>query len=385
MTKLDEAELRGQPSNGTPPGVAGRRTRVVIVHDYLTQAGGAERVVAGMLRGWPDAEVRTLLYDPSRTFAEFAGARIVTSPLQKLAPHVSHRVLLPLMPAALHFLTVASADVVVSSSSGWAHGVAVPDGIPHICYCHTPARWLYDTARYTGSRTTAALSYPALSALRRWDRRAAARPTVFVANSENVRLRIGRIYGRDAVVLHPPVEVGRFRPTPIPEHGYLLVVSRLLHYKRVELAVEAGSRLGLEVVVAGEGPERRRLRAYASDRVRFLGRVSDHELARIYAGSRLCFVGGEEDFGIAALEANAAGRPVVAFGRGGALETVAQGVTGVLFGEQTAIAAVDAVRTALARDWDPELLARHAAGFSPEVFLAGLKQIVAAHVGLRAA
>jgi glycosyltransferase involved in cell wall biosynthesis len=350
--------------------------RVVIVHDYLTQRGGAERVVAELLSRWPDAELRTLLHDADGTFPVFAERRVRTSPLQHLAGRVSHRALLPLLPAAVRSLAIDDADLVISSSSGWAHGVPVAKGIPHVTYCHNPARWLYDTSTYLDGR--GALGHtlaPVFSALRRWDRRAAARPTRYVANSENVRERIAATYGRQADVVHPPVRTDGLEPTPIPADGYVLVLSRLLRYKRVDLAIDGAARAGMRVVVAGAGPERAHLEETAGPHATFLGRVADEDLPALFAGARCFFLGGEEDFGITPLEANAAGRPVVAYGRGGALETVRDSETGVLFDQPTAASAADAIARACAVDWQPQALAAHAATFNPERFLDELEDI----------
>jgi len=350
--------------------------RVVIVHDYLTQAGGAERVVAAMLERWPDAELRTLLYEPEHTFAEFAEREPVTSALQGLSSKLSHRALLPAFPWAMRSLAVEQADLVLSSSSGWAHAISVPDGVPHVCYCHNPARWLYDTASYIPDVRKRLALLPLLRSLRRWDQRGATGPTRYVANSHNVRRRIQRAYGRTADVLHPPVEVDRLTPTPLPASGYVLVLSRLMAYKRIDLAIRAGRLAGMPVVVAGEGPELPHLKALAGNDVHFLGRVPDADLPGLFDGAAAFMLCGEEDFGITPLEANASGRPVVAFGSGGALETVVDGETGVLFGEQTEESAAGALGEALGRSWEPATLAAHAQRFHKTRFLDGLSRIV---------
>jgi glycosyltransferase involved in cell wall biosynthesis len=351
--------------------------RVVILHDYLTQSGGAERVVAALLERWPEAELRTLIYDPDGTFEVFAGHDPRTSRVQGLAGRVSHRALLPVLPLAARSLAVSDADLVVSSSSGWAHGIPVAAGIPHICYCHNPPRWLYDARSYIRNPVFRSTMRPLLSSLRRWDQRAARRPTRYVANSHNVRRRIERVYDRRAEVVHPPVDVSRFRPMPLAaDGGYLLVLSRLLPYKRVDLAIAAGRALGLGVVVAGDGPDRKRLQGMADSSVEFLGRVDDDEIPPLFAGAGALFNGGEEDFGITPLEANAAGRPVVAYGRGGALETVVDGQTGILFRTQDAASASHGLRRALEHSWSPNALAAHAARFSQAQFLPRFSAIV---------
>ncbi len=361
--------------------------KVVILHDYLTQPGGAERVVATMLERWPDAELRTLVHDADGTFPEFNDHAPVTSPLQRVAGRASHRALLPVLPLATRSLAVGpgEADVVISSSSGWAHGIPVAEGIPHVCYCHNPARWLYDAERYIGNPLLRTLLGPLLALLRRWDQAAARRPTRYLANSENVRGRIERAYGRPADVLPPPINTGRLAPSPLPANGYLLVLSRLLPYKRVDLAIEAARRVGMPAVVAGDGPDRKRLEALAGPDTTFLGRVDDDAIPGLYAGASAFFLGGEEDFGITPLEANAAGRPVVAYGAGGALETVRDGDTGVLFGRQAPEDAAAGLERALGTTWSPDRLATHAEGYSAGTFLDRLERVVDEELDLVAA
>jgi glycosyltransferase involved in cell wall biosynthesis len=371
---------RHRPGGRRARATATRRRGVVLVHDYLTQMGGAERVVADFVRHWPQAEVRTLLYEPATTFQEFRSVGVHTSVLQPLAAAVSHRAMFPLMPVAMRTIEVCDAELVISSSSGWAHGVRVPSGTPHVCYCHSPARWLYSGRRFIRRRRAERALTPLLAALRRWDRSAARRPTLYVANSRTVKERIAELYGREATVLHPPVDVERFRPTPIPQDGYLLVLSRLLGYKRIDLAIAAAAAVGRPLVIAGEGPERDRLEQAAGPDVTFVGRVPDEALADLFAGAGALLQCGEEDFGIAVLEANAAGRPAVALGRGGALETIRPGETGVLFDQPGVDAVAEAVRTALERRWQPELLALHAHAFAPDRFFAAFERIIERHV-----
>jgi glycosyltransferase involved in cell wall biosynthesis len=377
LVTIFQNPVKNRPTS-TPCGGAESRPplKLVILHDYLTQAGGAERVVASMLERWPQAELRTLVFDPSGTFPVFAHRDPQTSWLQPLASRMSHRVLLPALPLATRSLGVEEADIVISSSSGWAHGIPVAPGIPHICYCHNPPRWLYDTQTYLGNRHARRALSPVLSGLRRWDRAAGRRPTRYVANSENVRARIRSVYGRPATVVHPPVDVDRFAATALPSTGYLLVLSRLLPYKRVDLAIAAARSAGVPVVVAGEGPDRRRLQRLANGSIEFLGRVRDADLQRLFEGASAVFCGGEEDFGITPLEANAAARPVVAYGRGGALETVIDGETGVLFSSPDEEAAGLALRRALDRDWDADRLTEHAAEFGRGRFLDRLETVV---------
>jgi glycosyltransferase involved in cell wall biosynthesis len=349
---------------------------IVLLHDYLTQPGGAERVVATLLERWPEAELKTFVYDPDGTFGEFAPHDPETSVLQPVAGTVSHRALLPVLPLAARSLAVDDADVVISSSSGWAHGIPVAPGIPHVCYCHNPPRWIYDADAYIGNRWLRNALRPVLRGLRAWDQRAARRPTRYVANSHNVRRRVERAYGRQADVVHPPIDTERFTPTDRPGDGYVLTLSRLLPYKRVDLAIEAAERVGVPLVVAGDGPDRPRLEAMAGPGVEFRGRVDDGEIPELYAGASAFFLGGEEDFGITPLEANAAGRPVVAYGGGGALETVRDGETGVLFDRQDAEPAAAALERALDTDPAPERLGAHAERFGAGRYLDEMQGIV---------
>jgi glycosyltransferase involved in cell wall biosynthesis len=355
--------------------------KVVILHDYLTQPGGAERVVATMLERWPDADLRVLVYDPAGTFPEFREHPPSTSILQPIAERVSHRALLPVLPLATRSLAVDDADVVISSSSGWAHGVPVAPGIPHVCYCHNPARWVYDADHYIEKRWMRNALRPVLGALRHWDQASARKPTRYVANSHNVQERILQAYGRESDVIHPPVNVDRLAPSPLPGDGYLLVLSRLLPYKRVDLAIDAAHRLGMRAVVAGDGPERSHLEEMAGPEVSFLGRVDDERLPDLYAGASAFFLGGEEDFGITPLEANAAGRPVVAYGEGGARETVVEGETGVFFEHQNQEEAADALERVLTSSWSPERMAEHARHFDAKTFLDRLEHVVDEEIG----
>jgi len=351
---------------------------VALVHDYLTQRGGAERVVLSLHRLFPDAPVYTSVYDAEGTFPEFRALDVRPSGLQRL-PHSGGRAraLLPLYPRAFDRMRLVGYDLVVSSSSGWAHGVHTP-GAVHVCYCYNPARWLYQTDRYlaeggpVGSWATPALR-PLLSRLRRWDQRAARGPNLYVGISRAVADRIRSVYGREAPVVHPPVDVPRIAEAsraPAAE-PFDLVVSRLLPYKRVDVAVGAAVATGRRLVVVGTGPAEASLRALAApvgDRVQFRSRVDDAELSALLHGCTALIQAGEEDFGLVPLEANAAGRPAVAFAAGGALDTVVDGITGVLMAEQS----VDSLCEALARvdrtSWDGDAVVAHARRFGEPRF-----------------
>jgi glycosyltransferase involved in cell wall biosynthesis len=343
---------------------------VAIVHDYLNQRGGAERVVLEMARIFPGAPIYTSLYRPGSTFPEFERLDVRTSPIDRLPVDARFRALLPLYPAAFRALSPLHEEVVVSSSSGWAHGIRTDPSSTHLVYCHTPARWLYETEAYVPSALARTLGSPLLAALRRWDRRAAARADLYLANSEHVSRRIRAAYGIESRILHPPVRTDGIDPSPRGER--LLVISRLLAYKRVDLVVEAATRARLGLDVVGTGPALADLRARAGPSVAFHGRVEEGTLRGLLAGCRaLCFP-GSEDFGIVPVEANAAGKPVIAFAEGGVLETQVEGKTATFFREPTSEAALDAIRRAEEIDSSPEEIARNAERFSPEVFRNGL-------------
>jgi glycosyltransferase involved in cell wall biosynthesis len=339
---------------------------VAIVHDYLNQRGGAERVVLELARIWPQAPIYTSLYRPGSTFPEFREREIHRSPLDRLPVDGHFRALAPLYPAAFRSLGTLDQDIVISSSSGWAHGVRTAAGSLHVVYCHAPARWLYSGQDYLPRRTVRLAAAPLMAALRQWDRGAARRADVYLANSANVRGRIGAAYGIDAEVVYPPVEIERFSPSPRGDR--LLVVSRLLPYKRVDLVVEAASRIGIPLDVVGTGPSLAQLRAIAGPSVVFHGRAGDREVVEMMESCRALVLPGTEDFGIVTVEAQAAGKPVVAFAAGGALETIEDGVTGVLFGEPSVEGVIAALARADELSATPEQIAASARRFSRAAF-----------------
>lgn len=347
---------------------------VALAHDYLNQRGGGERVALELAQMFPSAPIFTSLYRPGSTFPEFGSHRIVTSFLDRAPIDRGFRGLLPGYPLAMRSLGPIDADVVIASSSAWAHGIRTTGRAFHVVYCHNPGRWLYG-AEYLGADSlTHRLAGPGLSSLRRWDQRAAQRADLYIANSENTRRRIQRIYGRDSVVVHPPVDTERFTPSPRGER--LLVVSRLLPYKRVDLAVAAATRLGLPLDVVGVGPSLGALRRIAGPTVVFHGELPDREITRLMQEcSALCLC-GEEDFGMVPVEAQAAGKPVIAFAAGGALETVVEGQTGTFFREQTEASFTEAMQRCLALDVTPGSIAAHARRFSRQAFRENLARVV---------
>lgn len=356
------------------------RPRVAIAHDYLTQRGGAERVVLALHRAFPDATIHTTLYDPDGTYPEFRDARVVVSPINRIAPlRREHRAALPLLPYAVSRLRV-DADVVVASSSGWAHGV--PTTGRKLVYCHAPARWLYQADAYLGTSARRSARARALSVLsgwlRRWDAGAAASADRYLANSTVVRERIAAAYGIEADVLPPPYGIDPADPqTPVAGladwaaphgDGYLLLVSRLLPYKNVDVAIEAVRGLPERLVVVGAGPLETRLRASAPDNVRIVTGLSDAELRWTYAHARTLVAPSLEDFGLTPLEAAAFGVPTLALRGGGYLDTIDELANGTFFEEAT----VEAVRAAVvanrARTWQADAVRAHAEQFSETHF-----------------
>jgi glycosyltransferase involved in cell wall biosynthesis len=338
---------------------------VTLAHDYLTQRGGAERVFLSMARAFPDSPLLTTLYEPERTYQEFAERQIETSPLQGVALFRRHfRTALPLFPAAIRSMGPVPGRVLVSSSTAFAHGLESTGC--HLAYIHSPPHWLWESRRYTGDRRGwTACAGPLLRAFRSSDVRAAQRPHLMLTNSEHSARKIRVTYGRNAEVLPPPV---RQRPAAAQPGDFFLVVARLLPYKNVHLVVQAADRLGARLVVVGEGPERARLGELAGPGTEFRSRVPEAELDDLYALCLAVVVAGEEDLGLVPIEANSAGRPTVCQARGGALETVIPGETGVLFSDPHVDALAEAMADAATRSWDTSRLQRHAAGWSEEVF-----------------
>lgn len=353
---------------------------VAIAHDYLTQRGGAERVVLSLLRAFPEATLHTTLYEPDRTYPEFRQARIVTSPLNRVAAlRRDHRRALPLLPWAASRMRI-DADVVIASSSGWAH--AFPTTGRRVVYCHSPARWLHQREDYLGGpwhRSARGVGLRALDpALRRWDARAATGGDVYLANAHVVRDRIRRVYGFDAAVVPAPHTVDPAgAQEPVGElrdwtDGFHLIVSRLLPYKNVDRAVAAFRGSGQRLVVVGDGPGRERLLADLPVEARLVSRLTDAQMRWCYARCRALVAPSIEDYGLTPLEAGAHGRPVVALRAGGYLDTVREGITGVYFDTPSPAAISAAVRRAAGRTWSAAAIRAHVAGFDEETFHARL-------------
>lgn len=360
---------------------------IVIAHDYLTQRGGAERVVLALHRMYPDAPIYTTLYHPEGTFPEFSNAKIITSPLNKIGIlRRHHRLALPLLPFAAWMMRVPTKMAIVSSS-GWAHGFRFTGRT--VVYCHTPARWIYLMEDYVGSQwwtnprgIAAALMRPLLRA---WDYRAMARRDFYLGNSTVVRERIRRVYGRDDVgLVHPPHDVdtrGAMQPIPHVEHwgdgqGYFLVVSRLLPYKNVDAVIAAAQQAGQRLLVVGRGPHEMHLRSLAQRDVLFVKDLPEPQLRWAYAHATALVAVSYEDFGITPLEASAWGKPTIALQAGGYLDTIVEGVNGIFAASAEPHDIADAMRKILHRSWDVERLQAHARKFSEQRFAYEIRKLV---------
>lgn len=367
------------------PAVSASEPRIGLVHDYLLVRRGAERTFLAMTGCWPGAPVHTLLYDPEVFASDMRGRVVRVSALNRLGVRQGgFRRLLPLFPPAAERLPVEELDVVVSSSSAFAHGVRPREGAAHVCYCHSPFRYVW----FERERALAALPGPARPLADRyferhqsWDRDASERVTHYIANSRLTQARIAESYGRESTVIHPPVDVHRFG---IDEpDDFFLTVGELVAHKRIEVALGAARLIGARVKVVGSGPELERLRAEFAGTAEFLGRVADEPLRSLYARARALIVTNIEEFGIVAVEAQAAGRPVVATAAGGVLETVVEGETGLLVDPATPEGFAEALQAVDERSWDSSAIQRQAHSFSTEAFQQRLAAEVRRHAGSR--
>jgi len=346
--------------------------KVAIVHDFFCNLGGSDQVAAALHQLYPDAPVYTLLVsDRNRQGELLQGMNIKTSFVQRLPlARRRHEIYLPLFPLAIESFDLTGFDLLLSSSHACAKGVIPAPEALHICYCHTPARYAWDLSYLYARRAPWLLrGHIALvmHRFRTWDVSTASRVDHFVANSHFVAQRIERYYRRPSTVIYPPVDTAYFAPGE-RSGDYHLVVSRLTAYKQIDLAIEAFNRLGKPLWIVGDGPDRRRLRAMAGSNVRFLGPLPREGVRDAMRGCRALIFPGKEDFGITPVEVQATGRPVIAYGRGGALESVIEGVTGAFFTEQTAGALCEAVDRADRLPFDRDAIRRHAVQFDREVF-----------------
>ncbi|OIO51857.1 MAG: glycosyl transferase [Parcubacteria group bacterium CG1_02_44_65] len=355
--------------------------KVALVHDYLNQYGGAERVLEAFCQIFPEAPIYTLFYDKKKTGHAFDRRRVETSFLQKIPLVRSHhRPFLMLMPIAIEQFDLSEYDLVLSDSASYAKGVVVGPQALHICYCHTPIRYAWDDSH----RYIEEFGYPGLvkkiipffmNYIRFWDSKAAQRVDEFIANSRFVANRIKKYYRRDAKVIYPPVNSSHFYLSGRPGK-YFLMVGRFLPYKRFDLAIEAFNRLGQPLKIVGDGPDRKRLKKIAKSNIEFVGLVSEEKLRDYYANCLAFIFPQEEDFGITAVEAMAAGRPVIAYRAGGALEIVQEGLTGIFFNEQEPESLMAVLKSFRSDDFSPELIRQKALEFDQEKFKEKIRKFI---------
>ena len=362
--------------------------RVALVHDWLTGMRGGERVLEVLCERYPDAELFTLLHIPGSVTPAIEQRRIHTSLLQYL-PGVQHyyRQCLPLFPILVEQFDLERFDLVISSSHCVAKSVLTRSDAVHICYCHTPMRYAWDQfGAYFGADrigwAASRLMRSGMARLARWDRATSDRVDRYLANSLHVAGRIRTYYNRDALVIYPPVDTDFFCPDSAAPERYALVVSAMVPYKRIDVAIEACRRAQLPLKIVGTGPDRARLErsagaSGAAGHVEFLGRVPDDRLRDLYRRASLTLMTGEEDFGLAPVEAQACGRPVVALARGGALETVIDGETGVLVDDLTPAAFAGAIAQVLEARFDSDVIRRHAEQFGRQRFCDDIAAVIA--------
>jgi glycosyltransferase involved in cell wall biosynthesis len=355
---------------------------IALVHDDLIQYGGAERVVDVLHDIYPAAPLYTAVYAKGQMPAHYRRWKIYTSFMQKL-PGIAkfHQLYLPLYPTAFETFDLSGYDVVLSSSSRFAKGIITEADALHVCYCHAPMRFAWNYHSYMeGERAASKARFIlplVMNYVRLWDEASAGRVDAYIANSRVTARRIRKRYRRQATVISPPVNTSLYTPRADGSaEDYFLIVSRLIPYKRIDLAVDAFSKLGLPLKIVGKGRQEAELLARAGSNIEFVGSVSDERLKALYAGCKAFIFPGEEDFGISPLEAQASGRPVIAYGAGGALETVVPGVTGDFFTKQTPDALAETVSRFNPRLYDPSAIRRHAEGFDTEVFKRKIAEFV---------
>ncbi len=356
--------------------------RLALIHDHLNQIGGAEKVLQALHRLWPSAPIFTLLYDEKKTDGFFSHARVYESFLGRIP--LARRLffwMLPLMPTATESYDLKEFDVVISSSSGFAKGVLTRPETLHLCYCHTPTRYLWgDTREYVQElrrvpECIKRLLPIFLTPLRVWDRLAADRVDIFVANSRAVSRRIEKYYRRPSVVIHPPVETERFAISS-QQKTYYLAGGRLVAYKRFDLVVDAFTKTGLPLVVFGTGPMEKALHQRAGKNVRFVGRLEEKEQVKLFAGAIAFVHPQEEDFGITPVESMASGRQVIAYRRGGVIESIIEGKTGTFFDEQTWECLADTLLRFDPTKFNPEIIRAHAQTYSTEAVSKRMRSLV---------
>lgn len=356
--------------------------RIALAHDWLNQMGGAENVLERMVEMYPGAPVFTTIYAPERMPSLYRGWDIRATWLNRApAIHRHHQPYLPLYPLAVNGLNLNGYDLILSNKSGFIHGLPHSRRQLHICYCLAPTRYVWNYEAYAAREGFGAwlgrLIGPLIAYLRRWDFAAAQRVDHFIAISREIQARIKKYYRRDSTIIYPPVDTDRFQPVRRPAADYYLVVSRLIPYKRIDLAVEALSRLDKRLIIVGEGRDRPGLETLAGPTIEFRGRLPWDDVADLMANCRAFLFPGHEDFGITPLEAQAAGRPVIAFAKGGALDTVIEGETGLFFREQSIESLIEAIERFEQVSFDPARLRANADRFSVPRFQQELGRFVA--------
>jgi len=357
--------------------------RVALIHDHLAQDGGAEKVLKVFADMFPEAPIYTLLYEKRNADKYFKNRHIETSVIQKLPGGVKHyQWYMPFMPMAVEFFDLSGFDLVISDASAFAKGVITAPETLHICYCHTPTRYIWsDTHQYITelrfNKYFKKLISLLLNYIRMWDRLAADRVDKYIANSMTVKRRIKKYYKRESKVIYPPVELGKFKIEDKQE-DYFLIGGRLAPYKRVDIVIEAFNILGKKLKIFGDGVDLKRLKIIAGENknIEFLGRVSDEERAALYGKCQAFINPQEEDFGITVIEAMASGRPVIAYRKGGATETVIEGETGIFFENQKAEDIVKAVSSYEAANFNKEKIRAHAEKFGVERFKEEIKNYI---------
>lgn len=360
--------------------------KIAFVHDFLLKLGGAERVLKALMEMYPDAPVYTLLYDEKTVGHVFPKERVRPSRLQAFPRFIPgmHKLLFPMMPSAVEQFDLSEFDVVISSSSAYAHGVVTNLETQHICYYHTPMRYAWDyTHQYLKEQNLGwfgeILASRLLHKVRQWDFLAADRVDVSLANSKTVQARIQKYYRKEAKVIYPPVEVHRFHPHEKNE-GYFLIVSTLTPYKRLDLAVELFNKLGKRLVIIGDGSDRGRLERMAAKNIDFLGYKSDEVVKAYLENCRAFIFPGEEDFGIAPVEAMACGKPILAYRKGGLTESMVEGVTGEFFDQPNLESMEDGLTQLLIneKEYSAKTIAKHAEQFSLKAFEKAIKSVIMA-------
>lgn len=356
--------------------------RTAIIHDWLTGMRGGEKVLESMIDTFPDADIFTLLWVKGSVSPKIENQRITTSFLQEYPLiKTKYRNYLPLFPLAIEGFNLDGYDLIISSSHCAAKGIIPPPHARHICYCHTPMRYIwnmyFDYFGKEGQRLSA-LYRTVSHHLRIWDLSSNTRVDEFVANSDHVARRIKRYYGRQSIVIYPPVDTDFYHPVPerLMDEPYYLVVSALVPYKRIDLAIETFNKNGQKLVIIGEGPERGKLRKMAQKNIEFLGWETNEELRKWYSNCEALVFPGEEDFGIVPVETQACGRPVIAYARGGALETVVDRITGVLFPNQDQASLLEALRIHRGLSYNASTIVDNAGRFSRDRFCGNFKSQV---------